>query len=236
MLAARPTGPLAANCYVLAPAPGGDCIVVDPGQEAAEQVEKVLSEHGLTPVAVLLTHGHFDHVWSAAELGGRHGVPVHVHARDRHLLTDPAAGVDPGFAARLSSLLGEGPHAEPSDLVEVAGGDTLSLAGLEVGVEHTPGHTPEHLSFLITDGAFSDQPGYLLSGDFVFAGDIGRPDLLDEAAGGEDTRVEGARHLFASLRDTFLTLPDHVQVLPGHGAGSACGKALGALPATTVGY
>ena len=101
---------------------------------------------------------------------------------------------------------------------------------------HTPGHTPEHLSFLVTDGAFSDQPGYLLSGDFVFSGDLGRPDLLDEAAGGVDTRFDGAKQLFASLRDKFLTLPDHVQVHPAHGAGSACGKALGAIPSSTVGY
>ena len=89
---------------------------------------------------------------------------------------------------------------------------------------------------LVTDGAFSDSPGYALTGDFVFAGDLGRPDLLDEAAGGVDTRFEGARQLFASLRDEFLTLGDHVQVFPAHGAGSACGKALGALPSTTVGY
>ncbi|WP_347238939.1 rhodanese-like domain-containing protein, partial [Dietzia sp. CW19] len=99
-----------------------------------------------------------------------------------------------------------------------------------------PGHTPEHLSFLITDGAFADTPGYMLTGDFVFSGDLGRPDLLDEAAGGVDTRFEGAKQIFRSLRKSFLTLPDHVQVFPGHGSGSACGKALGALPSTSVGY
>ena len=115
-------------------------------------------------------------------------------------------------------------------------GDTITMGNITVKAVHTPGHTPEHLSFLVTDGAFSDQPGYLLSGDFVFSGDLGRPDLLDEAAGGIDTRFEGAKQLFASLRDKFLTLPDHVQVHPGHGAGSACGKALGAIPSTTVGY
>ena len=115
-------------------------------------------------------------------------------------------------------------------------GDTITIGNITVKAVHTPGHTPEHLSFLVTDGAFSDQPGYLLSGDFVFSGDLGRPDLLDEAAGGIDTRFEGARQLFRSLREKFLTLPDHVQVYPGHGPGSACGKALGAIPSTTVGY
>ena len=88
----------------------------------------------------------------------------------------------------------------------------------------------------MTDGAFAEGPGYLLSGDFVFSGDLGRPDLLDEAAGGVDTRFGGARQLFKSLQEKFLTLPDHVQVHPAHGSGSACGKALGALPSSTVGY
>ena len=94
--------------------------------------------------------------------------------------------------------------------------------------------------FLVTDGAFADEPGYALTGDFVFCGDLGRPDLLDETTGGnasndEDTRVDSAKQLFASLRERFLTLPDHVQVFPAHGAGSACGKSLGALPSSSVG-
>ncbi|MBB1049316.1 MBL fold metallo-hydrolase, partial [Dietzia cercidiphylli] len=115
-------------------------------------------------------------------------------------------------------------------------GDRLTLGNITVEAVHTPGHTPEHLSFLITDGAFADTPGYMLTGDFVFSGDLGRPDLLDEAAGGVDTRFAGAKQIFRSLKDSFVTLPDHVQVFPGHGSGSACGKALGALPSTSVGY
>ena len=101
---------------------------------------------------------------------------------------------------------------------------------------HTPGHTPEGLSFLITDGATTSEPGFIITGDFVFVGDVGRPDLIDESAGGIDTRFEGTKQLFASLRDPFLTLPDFVQVHPGHGAGSACGKSLGAIASSTVGY
>jgi hydroxyacylglutathione hydrolase len=101
---------------------------------------------------------------------------------------------------------------------------------------HTPGHTPEHLAFLVTDGATTAEPGFILTGDFVFVGDLGRPDLLDEAAGGVDTRFAGAKHMFRSLRERFLDLPDYMQVWPGHGAGSPCGKALGAVPASTVGY
>jgi hydroxyacylglutathione hydrolase len=122
------------------------------------------------------------------------------------------------------------------DATRMHDGDAITIGNITVQARHTPGHTPEHLAFLVTDGAFSDEPGYMLSGDFVFAGDLGRPDLLDEAAGGVDTRFEGARQLFRSLKDVFLAQPDHVQVYPAHGSGSACGKALGALPATTVGY
>ena len=114
--------------------------------------------------------------------------------------------------------------------------DTIPLGNITLSAVHTPGHTPEHLSFLITDGAFSDQPGFLLSGDFVFVGDLGRPDLLDEAAGGVDTRFVGAHDTFVSLKEKFLALPDYVQVYPAHGSGSACGKSLGSIPSTTVGY
>ncbi|WP_017573428.1 MBL fold metallo-hydrolase [Nocardiopsis halotolerans] len=209
LIAALPTGPLAANCYVLAPAPGGDCVIVDPGQEASEQVDKVLSEHSLTPVAVLLTHGHFDHVWSAADLCARHGVPVHLHAADRGLLTEPAAGVDPGFAAQLSALLGPGPHAEPEDLVEVSGGDTLTLAGVDFAVEHTPGHTPGSVVYTVTT---EDGVPVMFAGDLVFAGSIGRTDF---PGGDHDAMLR-------SLASAVLDRPDTTQVLPGHG------------PATTV--
>src|SRR5699024_7647483 len=115
-------------------------------------------------------------------------------------------------------------------------GDTIEIGNLTIAVDHTPGHTPEHLSLKLTDGAAADEPGYLFTGDFVFVGDLGRPDLLDEAAGGVDTRYEGAKQMFASLRDKLLALPDYVQIYPAHGSGSACGKALGAVPTTTVGY
>src|SRR5699024_1940344 len=99
-----------------------------------------------------------------------------------------------------------------------------------------PGHPPEHLSYRVTEGPRADEPGDPLAGDFLFSGDRCRPHLLDEAVGMEDTRFTGAKQLCASLRSVFLALPDHVQVFPGHGAGSACGKAIGSLPSTTVGY
>src|SRR5690606_31683481 len=115
-------------------------------------------------------------------------------------------------------------------------GDVIAVGNLRIAALHTPGHTPEHLAFLVTDTQLTDQPGYLFTGDWVFVGDVGRPDLLDEAAGGVDTRFAGAKQLFASLRERFMALPDHLQLWPGHGAGSACGKALGAVASSTVGY
>ncbi|WP_230010046.1 rhodanese-like domain-containing protein, partial [Microbacterium sp. Bi128] len=168
--------------------------------------------NGMKIVAVTETHIHADFLSGTRELAAATGATAYVSGE---------GGDDWQYGFQAERLNDD---------------DVITLGNITVKALHTPGHTPEHLSFLITDGAFADTPGYLLSGDFVFSGDLGRPDLLDEAAGGIDTRFAGAKQLFASLRDKFLTLPDHVQVHPGHGAGSACGKALGAIPSSTVGY
>jgi hydroxyacylglutathione hydrolase len=114
-------------------------------------------------------------------------------------------------------------------------GDTFNIGNIKFEVMHTPGHTPEHISFIVTDTAGADRPMGIFSGDFVFVGDVGRPDLLEEAAGVAGTAEPGARQMFKSLQ-RFKQLPDYMQVWPGHGAGSACGKALGAIPSSTVGY
>ncbi|MBT1002718.1 MBL fold metallo-hydrolase [Paenarthrobacter sp. DKR-5] len=202
---------LAQASYFIGCQAKGEAIVVDARRDI-ETYRSLAAANGMRIVAVTETHIHADYLSGTRELAAATGATIYVS--------------------------GEG---GPDWQYEFAGellydGDTVSLGNITVKAVHTPGHTPEHLSFLITDGAFSDQPGYLLSGDFVFSGDLGRPDLLDEAAGGVNTRFEGARQLFSSLRDKFLTLPDYVQVHPGHGAGSACGKALGAIPSSTVGY
>ncbi|WP_336714052.1 MBL fold metallo-hydrolase [Arthrobacter sp. USHLN218] len=189
----------------------GEAVVVDARRDIDVYLD-LAKANGMKIVAVTETHIHADYLSGTRELAAATGADIYVSGEGG---TDWQYGFD---AARLND------------------GDVVSIGNISVQAVHTPGHTPEHLSFLVTDGAFSDQPGYLLSGDFVFAGDLGRPDLLDEAAGGIDTRFEGAKQLFASLRTKFLTLPDHVQVYPGHGSGSACGKALGAIPSTTVGY
>ncbi|MCG2622184.1 MBL fold metallo-hydrolase [Arthrobacter sp. I2-34] len=189
----------------------GEAVVVDARRDIGVY-RKLAAANGMKIVAVTETHIHADYLSGTRELAAATGAAIYVSGEGGE---DWQYGFD---AERLHD------------------GDAIAIGNITIQALHTPGHTPEHLSFLITDGAFSDQPGYLLSGDFVFSGDLGRPDLLDEAAGGIDTRFEGAKDLFRSLQTKFLTLPDHVQVHPGHGSGSACGKALGAIPSTTVGY
>lgn len=202
---------LAQASYLIGCQAKGEAVVVD-GRRDIAVYQDLAEKNGMKIVAVTETHIHADYLSGTRELAAATGATIYVSGE---------GGPDWQY-----EFDGERLHD----------GDTIALGNITIKALHTPGHTPEHVSFLVTDGAFSDQPGYLLSGDFVFSGDLGRPDLLDEAAGGVDTRFEGAKQLFASLRDTFLTLPDYVQVHPGHGAGSACGKALGAIPSSTVGY
>ena len=189
----------------------GEAVVVDARRDIREYLD-LAARHGMTITAVTETHIHADYLSGTRELAAATGATVYVSGE---------GGDDWQYRFAAERLY----H-----------GDRLTLGNITVEAVHTPGHTPEHLSFLVTDGAFADTPGYMLTGDFVFSGDLGRPDLLDEAAGGVDTRFAGAKQIFRSLKDSFVTLPDHVQVFPGHGSGSACGKALGALPSTSVGY
>lgn len=202
---------LAQASYLIGCQSTGEAIVID-GRRDAQQYFDLAAGHGMRITAVAETHIHADYLSGTREIAAAAGVPLYVSGE---------GGQDWQYGFEADRL-----HH----------GDVITLGNIRIEARHTPGHTPEHLVFLVTDGAFSDDPGYMISGDFVFAGDLGRPDLLDEAAGGQDTRFEGAKQIFKSLKNEFLTLPDHILVYPGHGAGSACGKALGALPATSVGY
>ncbi|WP_407319686.1 MBL fold metallo-hydrolase [Isoptericola halotolerans] len=202
---------LAQASYFIGCQAKGEAVVVDARRDVAEYLD-LARRHGMRIVAVTETHIHADYLSGTRELAATTGADVYVSGE---------GGQDWQYGFEADRL-----HH----------GEAISIGNITIEARHTPGHTPEHLMLLVTDGAFSDGPGYALTGDFVFAGDLGRPDLLDEAAGGVDTRFEGARQLFASLRDEFLNLGDHVQVFPAHGAGSACGKALGALPSSSVGY
>lgn len=205
---------LAQASYMIGCQQTGECLVVDPIRDVAQYLETAKSQK-LRVTHVTETHIHADYLSGSRELARATGAKL--------LLSDEG---------------GEGWRYTYDDgnVQKLRDGDTFMVGNIRIEAVHTPGHTPEHLSFLVTDTARGDTPSMILTGDFVFVGDLGRPDLLDEAAGGQDTRFLGARQMFASLRDKFLTLPDYVQVWPGHGSGSACGKALGAVPSTTVGY
>ena len=189
----------------------GEAIVIDPRRDVQEFLE-VAENNDMKIVAVAETHIHADYLSGTRELADATGATVYVSGE---------GGEDWQYEFEGERLMHD---------------SEITLGNITITAKHTPGHTPEHLSFLITDGAAAAVPGYMLTGDFVFVGDLGRPDLLDEAAGGEDTRFEGAKQLCESLKTQFLTLPDYIQVFPAHGAGSPCGKALGSVPSTTVGY
>lgn len=189
----------------------GDAIVIDPSRDISAYQE-LAKTNGMRIAHVTETHIHADFLSGTRELGKVTGATVHLSGE---------GGEDWQYGYENERL---------------TDGDIITVGNLELQVVHTPGHTPEHLSFLLTDTVTADEPGFMFTGDFVFVGDLGRPDLLDEAAGGVDTRYVGAAQLYRSLKEKLLPLPDYVQILPAHGAGSACGKALGSVPTTTVGY
>ncbi|MFK4760124.1 rhodanese-like domain-containing protein [Microbacterium sp. ZW T5_45] len=205
---------LAQASYIIGCQTTGEALVVDPRRDIGVYLD-ITEKNGMRIVAVAETHIHADYLSGTRELAAATGAAVYV---------SDEGGPDWTYGSGFD------------DAVRMKNAHRIRFGNITVEAVHTPGHTPEHLSFLVTDGAQSDEPGFMLTGDFVFVGDLGRPDLLDEAAGGVDTRFQGARDLFASLRNRFLTLPDYVQVLPAHGSGSACGKALGSIAASTVGY
>lgn len=205
-LASLPTGPWQANCYLVAPAGGDECVVVDAGQDAAPGVRRLLAEHRLRPRGVVATHGHIDHVATAAELADEYNVPLWIHSADRHLLTDPAAGLGPDGAALVRQLL-PAPLAEPARVEELDGVGELKLAGLTFAVTPAPGHTAGSVLLELPYAGSGDVDRVVFSGDVVFAGSVGRTDLP-----GGDPRV-----MAATLRDVVLALPDSTALLPGHG-------------------
>ncbi|HYG92784.1 MAG TPA: MBL fold metallo-hydrolase [Nocardioides sp.] len=211
LIAGFPAGPWGTNCYVAATGPGAECVVVDPGKDAAAGVDQVVREHRLKPVAVLVTHGHIDHMWCVAPVAGSYDATAWVHPDDRHLLSDPMAGISPESAGML--LGGDYQFAEPDDVEELADLQTLEIAGLELVVDHTPGHTPGSVTFRTPyDGA--DVSEVMFSGDLLFEGSIGRTDL----PGGDHPTM------LRTLATKVLPLADDVVVLPGHGGQTSIGR------------
>lgn len=211
LVAGFPAGPWGTNCYVAATGPGTECVVIDPGKDAAEGVAALVAEHRLKPVAVLVTHGHIDHMWSVAPVAGTYDATAWIHPADRHLLANPMAGMSRETAAML--LGGKYEFAEPDDVQEMGDGQVLELAGLTFAVDHTPGHTPGSVTFR-APYAEQDIAELMFSGDLLFAGSIGRTDL----PGGDHAAM------LTSLRTKVLTLPDNIVVLPGHGEQTDIGR------------
>lgn len=205
-----PAAAFGTNCYVLAPGPGEQCVVVDPGIEVIDQLDEVLAEHRLQPVAVLLTHGHLDHTYSVTPVCGARDIPAYVHPDDRPMLADPLGWLSPDTKAMFQGRLS---WVEPSDVKPLADGELLPLAGLELTVDHAPGHTGGSVAFRLPYDEH-DVPEVMLSGDLLFAGSIGRTDL----PGGDHATMQ------RSLATKVLTLQDDVVVLPGHGPQTTIGR------------
>ncbi|MHA6697493.1 MBL fold metallo-hydrolase [Chryseobacterium sp. A301] len=201
---------LAQGSYIIGCQAKGEAIVIDPKRDVDTYLE-IAAENNLKITKLTETHIHADFLSGARELAALTGA---------ELLLSDEGGADWQYEFAHTGLK----H-----------GNVITLGNLTLEVLHTPGHTPESISFLLTDHPATPEAIMLFTGDFVFVGDVGRPDLLEKAAGMIGTQEKGAKQLFESIQ-RFMSLADHVQVWPGHGAGSACGKALGAVPSTTVGY
>ncbi|MGB3763420.1 MAG: MBL fold metallo-hydrolase [Ornithinimicrobium sp.] len=213
-----PAAAFGTNCYVLAQAAGADCIIVDPGIGVADRVAEVLRQEGLSPAAILLTHGHLDHVYDVPILSAAGAVTTHIHGLDRYRLANPLGDLDRSFIAMMEAQFGTtATWREPEAVVELATDSAaesfVRVADLTLGVKHAPGHTEGSVLFTVDD--LPDDPRHrdggldrtVLSGDVLFAGSIGRTDL----PGGDS----GA--MIQSLRDVVMPLADSALVLPGHG-------------------
>ncbi|MFF8644746.1 MBL fold metallo-hydrolase [Streptomyces sp. NPDC015345] len=209
LIAGFPAGAWGTNCYLVAPAAGEECVIIDPGHQAAQGVEDALKKHRLKPVAVILTHGHIDHVASVVPVCGAHDVPAWIHPADRYMMSDPEKALGRSIGM---PLMGELTVGEPDDMRELADGAELKLAGLDFSVAHAPGHTKGSVTFQMPETA--EIPSVFFSGDLLFAGSIGRTDL----PGGSHPEI------LQSLARVCLPLDDSTVVLSGHGPQTSIGQ------------
>jgi glyoxylase-like metal-dependent hydrolase (beta-lactamase superfamily II) len=209
LIAGFPAGAWGTNCYLVAPAAGEECVIIDPGHQAAQGVEEALRKHRLKPVAVVLTHGHIDHVASVVPVCGAHDVPAWIHPEDRFMMSDPEKALGRSIGM---PLMGELTVGEPDDVKELTDGARLALAGLEFSVAHAPGHTKGSVTFQMPEN--TETPSVFFSGDLLFAGSIGRTDL----PGGSHAEI------LDSLARVCLSLDDSTVVLSGHGPQTTIGR------------
>lgn len=211
---------LAQAAYLIGCQKTGEAIVFDPERDV-DRYEKLAAANGLRIVAAAETHIHADFLSGSREYAAR-GAKAYLSDEGDADWKYQWPTQKPGGGAYDHRLLG---HR-----------DVFRVGHIEFTALHTPGHTPEHLCFMVTDrGGGADKPLGVITGDFLFVGDVGRPDLLESAAGHAGNAASSAQRLYQSIRE-FTTWPDYLQVWPGHGAGSACGKALGSVPQSSVGY
>ena len=201
-------GPWGTNCWIVGPGAGQECVIVDPGMDAAGRIADIVTEHRLRPIAVLLTHGHIDHMFSVLPVASGYDIPAYVHPADRDRIGNPYKRMDPSLAAMIRAMGVE--FAEPSELLDLADGMTASLAGLDFTFRHAPGHT---MGSTVLQTNLDDRPT-MFSGDVLFRGSIGRTDL----AGGSETKM------YETLRDVVLTAPDDMVVHCGHGESTTIGQ------------
>ncbi|MBK9097703.1 MAG: MBL fold metallo-hydrolase [bacterium] len=201
---------LAQASYIVGCQATKEAIVIDPKRDIDTYFE-IAERENLRITHIAETHIHADFLSGSLELAHETGAKIYL------------------------SNEGGNDWQYQFDHIGLKDGDIIKIGNINLEVMHTPGHTPEHISFILTDLPASKEPSMIFTGDFVFVGDVGRPDLLEKAAGYEGTMIAGARQMFQSLK-RFKELPDHLQVWPAHGAGSACGKSLGAVPSSTIGY
>lgn len=205
---------LAQTSYLVGCVKTGEALVIDPARDITPYIQTAVKE-GLRITHVTETHIHADFVSGSGELAAASGATI--------------------YLSNMGDENWKYAYANETNVIPVIEGDTWMVGNIRVEVLHTPGHTGEHIALMITDTAGADQPIGIFTGDFLFVGDVGRPDLLEEAAGYIGSKEIGARQQFQTVQ-RFKQLPDYLQIWPGHGAGSACGKALGAIPSTTLGY
>jgi glyoxylase-like metal-dependent hydrolase (beta-lactamase superfamily II) len=187
----------ATNCWIISPSEGSECIIVDPGMpDISRDIEMIIEEHKLKPVAALLTHGHLDHTFSITPLADGYDIPAYIHSEDRRFIADPAGIHGEQFIAQLEAMT----FVEPKKVNELKNGATLELLGMKITAIHAPGHTRGSLMFTINDEI-------LISGDVLFAGSIGRTDLP----------TGSSKEMINTLKTKVLTLSDDLRVLTGHG-------------------
>ena len=206
---------LAQASYLVGCPATGEALVIDPARDITPYLQ-VAAQEKVEIRHVTETHIHADFVSGGRELAARTGAKL--------------------YLSQMGDANWQYQAVEDKSIVLLGAGDSWMVGNLRIEVMHTPGHTPEHISFVVTDTRIADRPMGIFTGDFLFVGDVGRPDLLQGLEGSaQNSKEVGARLQFQSIQRA-KALPDYLQIWPGHGAGSACGKALGAIPSTTLGY